>query len=206
MLDEIERKYNIRRFLDKFTIRIDPNIITTLALIVAIAAGYLFYIREPIFAGILVLLNGFLDILDGKIAKKYKLTSKKGDFLDHTFDRLADVAMFTGVAMSGLVPMALGFMTIIAILLVSYLGTQAHALTNKRLYSGFVGRADRIVILTFFSLLMLVYENALYYGIILIFILSGITFLQRFLLCYNTIKSSWFVFKLFDEWSSFTHP
>lgn len=190
MLDELEKKYDIRRFLDKFTVKINPNIITTLALIVAIVAGYLFYIKEPVFAGILVLLNGFLDILDGRIAKKYNLVSKRGDFLDHTFDRLADVAMFTGIAMSGLVPMELGFITIITILLVSYLGTQAHALTHKRLYSGFVGRADRIVIISFFSFLTLVYKNALYYGILLIFVLSIMTFLQRFLLCNNAIKSS----------------
>ena len=189
MLDLIEKKFKLRKFLDIFTIKINPNIITILALIAAVIAGYLFYEQYVLFAGLFVLLNGFLDILDGQIAKKFG-TSKLGDFLDHTFDRLADVAIFSGIALSGIISKELGFITLIFILLVSYLGTQAQAITNKRLYSGILGRADRLVILVIISILYLFYNLSIYYGILLILIFSIITFLQRFFLCYHAIKSS----------------
>ncbi|UCD04356.1 MAG: CDP-alcohol phosphatidyltransferase family protein [Candidatus Woesearchaeota archaeon] len=189
MLEKVDKKYDPRRFLDIFVIRIDPNKITTLALIVAIIAGYFFYSGNILLAAIFVLLNGFLDVLDGRIAKKYG-TTKFGDFLDHTVDRLADVAILVGIALSEFVPVELGFAALVSLLLVSYLGTQSQAITHKRVYSGMVGRADRLVIISIASILNIFYGKALYYGIWLILILSIFTFIQRFLICKNTIKSS----------------
>jgi phosphatidylglycerophosphate synthase len=189
MLEKIDKKYDSRKFLDIFVIKINPDIVTSLALIAAIIAGYFFYSGSILLAALFVLLNGFLDILDGRIAKKYG-TSKFGDFLDHTFDRLADVAILVGIALSESVPVELGFSALVALLLVSYLGTQAHALTHKRVYSGIVGRADRLVILSIASILTIFYDKALYYGVWIILVLSIFTFLQRFLICKNSIKSS----------------
>lgn len=189
MLEKIDKKYDPRRFLDMFVIKVDPNKVTFLALIAAIIAGYFFYRGDILLAALFVLLNGFLDILDGRIAKKYG-TSKFGDFLDHTFDRLADVAILVGIALSKFVPVELGFSALVALLLVSYLGTQAHALTHKRIYAGIVGRADRLVIISIMAVLTVVYDKALYYGVLLILVLSILTFIQRFLICKNSINSS----------------
>jgi len=189
MLDKIDEKYDPRRFLDVFVVKVNPDKVTVLALIAAIIAGYFFYSGEIVLAAVFVLLNGFLDILDGRIAKKYG-TSKFGDFLDHTFDRLADAAILIGLALSEFVPVELGFSALVALLLVSYLGTQAHALTHKRVYSGIVGRADRLVIVSIAAILNIFYDKALYYGVWIILILSIFTFIQRFLICKKTIKSS----------------
>lgn len=187
MLDKIEKKLKLRRFIDVFTIKINPDVITTLALFSAVIAGYLFYRQNVLLAGFFIALNGFSDILDGQIAKKYG-TSLFGDFLDHTFDRLADVAIFTGIALSTFVSTELGFGTLIAILLVSYLGTQAQAISHKRLYSGLLGRADRLVILIAICIIYPFY-NLIYYGVQLIFLLSILTFIQRFFLTRREIKS-----------------
>ena len=189
MLTKIEKKYNLRKVFDKCIIKINPNKITLLALIAAIIAGYLFYEQYILLASLFVLLNGFLDVLDGQIAKKYG-TSKFGDFLDHTFDRLADVAIFTGIALSGIVPMELGFGALIALLLVSYLGTQAQAISHKRLYAGILERADRLVIIIIAGFITIFYEKAIYYAIWIILILSILTFIQRFLLSRRLIDIS----------------
>ncbi|MBD3263307.1 CDP-alcohol phosphatidyltransferase family protein, partial [Candidatus Woesearchaeota archaeon] len=135
----------------------------------------------------LVFVNGFLDILDGAIAKKYG-TSKFGDFLDHTFDRLADIAILVGIAFNPNIPNWLGFATIIVILLVSYMGTQAQALTKKRLYTAIASRADRILILGLGGIIAAFYFDVLYYALWLLLALSVITFFQRFYLTSQKLK------------------
>ena len=189
MLDAVNRKWpNLRKkIFTKFVFKTDPNTITIIALLTAICAGYFFWIKLFWLGGLLVLLNGFFDILDGEIAKKYG-TSKFGDFLDHTFDRIADVAILLGITLSQIIPAWLGFITIIAVLLVSYLGTQAHALTKKRLYTAIASRADRILIIGLGGIFTLVYVDILYWAMWLLLVLSILTFFQRFLLISLKLK------------------
>jgi len=119
MLPEFSSKFpELRQKLVKpFVININPNVISVIALIVAIVAGYLFWQGFLFLAAVFVLLNGFLDILDGEIAKTFKRESKFGDFIDHSFDRIADVAILLGLTLNKSVPDFLGFATIILVLL-----------------------------------------------------------------------------------------
>ena len=189
MLDEINQKCpKLRKqIFGQLAIKINPNIISCFALLSAIAAGYFFWQNILWLAGILVLLNGFFDIMDGEIAKKYG-ASKFGDFLDHTFDRLADVAILIGITFNPNIPIWLGFVTIIAVLLVSYMGTQAQALTKKRLYTAVASRADRILILGLGGIIATFYFDVLYYALWLLLVLSAITFFQRFYLISQKLK------------------
>ncbi|HIJ99009.1 TPA: CDP-alcohol phosphatidyltransferase family protein [archaeon] len=190
MLPEFSSKFpELRQKLVKpFVININPNVISVIALIVAIVAGYLFWQGFLFLAAVFVLLNGFLDILDGEIAKTFKRESKFGDFIDHSFDRIADVAILLGLTLNKSVPDFLGFATIILVLLVSYLGTEAQALTSHRLYSGLLGRGDRLLILAIIAILGIWFAQALYYGILLILVLSGISFLQRFVVISKILR------------------
>lgn len=191
MLEELHKRApEIReRLLKPFIFKTNPAYISLLALIFAGLAGFLFYHKQFLLAGISVLLNGFFDILDGEIAKKFGTVSVFGDFIDHTFDRLADVAMFAGVALLPEIPIWLGWPTIILILLVSYLGTQAQALTGKRLYSALMGRGDRLVVLTVAGLLAAYFGAiVLYYALLVVLILSTAAFVQRFWVITQDIK------------------
>ncbi|MFP4045638.1 MAG: CDP-alcohol phosphatidyltransferase family protein [Candidatus Aenigmatarchaeota archaeon] len=181
MLHDLEKKKpDLRKKLLKpFLVDIDPNYVSLLAFFVAGASGFFFYRDYILLAGLLYFFNGFLDILDGQIAKEYDRTTEFGDFLDHTLDRLADFAVYFGVALNPAVPLWLGSLTVISILLVSYLGTQYQAITQERLYGGLLGRSDRIILLLFFSLGTVFFSQSLYYGIWIIFGLSIFTFFQR---------------------------
>jgi len=181
MLDALNKSELRKKTFGKLAIRINPNIVTFLSLVAAVVAGYFFWQGFLWLAGLMVLLNGFLDIMDGEIAKKHG-TSKFGDFIDHTFDRLADVAILLGITFHPNIPNWLGFATIIAVLLVSYMGTQAQALTKKRLYTAIASRADRILILGFAGIIAAFYLDALYWAIWLLLVLSVLTFFQRFYL------------------------
>jgi len=188
MLVKLNKKYpKIKEMLLRpFLIKINPNIISSLALVAALISGWLF-INDIIFlAGIFILLNGFFDILDGEIARKYRLATKKGDFLDHVLDRVSDIVIILGLSFSSYVPDWLGYATIIIVLLVSYLGTESKSMIGGRLYSGIIGRADRLIIIVL-GCFLFPFVNFIEYSLWLIFILSIITFVQRFWIIYRNI-------------------
>jgi archaetidylinositol phosphate synthase len=92
---------------------------------------------------VLVVANGWLDLLDGALARVRGTESASGDLFDHVLDRYADLAIVGGLA-AGIGAYALGFVAVTGVLLTSYLGTQAQALGAGRAYGGLVGRADRL--------------------------------------------------------------
>jgi archaetidylinositol phosphate synthase len=92
---------------------------------------------------LLVFANGWLDLLDGALARELGVESATGDLVDHVLDRYADLAIVGGLA-AGIDAFALGFLAVTGVLLTSYLGTQAQALGAGRTYGGLVGRADRL--------------------------------------------------------------
>ena len=76
-----------------------------------------------------------------------EVASRRGDLVDHTLDRVADIIIVGGIALGSLVDITLGFAAIIGILMLSYMGTQAQAVGAGREYAGLLGRADRLVVL-----------------------------------------------------------
>ncbi|MDD5181997.1 MAG: CDP-alcohol phosphatidyltransferase family protein [Candidatus Nanoarchaeia archaeon] len=163
----------------------NPDILTWISFLICIGVGVLFYIdgiEMLVLIAVLIALAGFLDYLDGSIAKVNKKETKRGDFLDHTLDRFSDAAIFGGLAISGLVNIYAGFAAVIAILLVSYMGTQAHALTGKRDYSGILGRADRMIFLI--AAIIIQYFLSAYavlqLFVYIVIITGAITIAQRF--------------------------
>ncbi|MBN2724068.1 MAG: CDP-alcohol phosphatidyltransferase family protein [Deltaproteobacteria bacterium] len=125
---------------------VSPNTITVISLFPGLLAGVAWYIGGfwgLAAASILTLTNGALDLLDGHIARRYKKASPLGDFLDCVVDRYTDVAILTGIAFSIYANSTLSHVAIVAVLLVSFLGTQSQASGGVRVESGVLGRAER---------------------------------------------------------------
>lgn len=189
MLDDVNKLWpNIRhRILKPFVIDIDPNLVTILALLVAFAAGVAISYHMLFTAAVLILLNGFLDILDGEIASKYG-KSRRGDLLDHVCDRLADIAILMGIAGGGFVDVWMIMIAISLMLLVSYLGTEAQALLKKRLYAGILGRADRLVLVFLGLLAEIIWPGMLSFAVMVLIALSTLTFVQRFWAMWSALR------------------
>jgi len=131
---------------------VHPNTISLLALLIAVPASLMLFFSDRwypllIAAALTVLLSGFFDGLDGKVARLSGKVSKKGDFVDHVLDRYADVFLIGAVAISSWCNPYIGVVAIIGVLLTSYMGTQAQAVGVGRHYGGVLGRADRMVLL-----------------------------------------------------------
>jgi len=131
-----------------------PMGISLLSLITALTAGYSFYVGDLdsnkswlLLGSLMVFLTAVFDALDGIVARERNLSSKRGDLVDHTLDRVADIIIVGGIALGPLVDITVGFSAIIGILMLSYMGTQAQAVGAGREYAGLLGRADRLVVL-----------------------------------------------------------
>lgn len=150
----------------KRLINVNPNLVSWLGLIVALLSGVVFYLSGDddrhwllLVGAALVIVSGYFDALDGKIAKLGNKCSAKGDYLDHVFDRYADVFMIGGIAFCAYwCNPYLGMLALVGVLLTSYMGTQAQAIGAPRLYAGLLGRADRVVLSTLFPLIQYIME------------------------------------------------
>ena len=129
-------------------IGLTPDAVSVIAFILAVAGAGSFYLGGwwYLFGALLVFLNGWLDLLDGALARAQGIESAGGDLLDHVLDRYADIALIAGLA-AGVNAYAIGFAAVTGVLMTSYLGTQAQAVGLDRVYGGVMGRADRLALI-----------------------------------------------------------
>ena len=139
----------------------NPNMLSLVSLIFAILAGVLYVLKGSywlLLAAIMVLVSGFFDALDGKVARISSKASKRGDFVDHVIDRYSDAIILGAIAVSFRCEVSFGLFAVIGVLLASYMGTQAQALGLGREYRGILGRADRIAVLVVISIIQYFFE------------------------------------------------
>ncbi len=141
-------------------LRVNPNVVSWTAFLAAFGAAIGFFLGGGGLLGlalVLLVVNSYLDALDGKIAKMAGKASARGDFLDHVLDRYADVVMLGGIAFNAMYcHLWVGTLALLGVLLTSYMGTQAQAVGQGRAYGGILGRADRLVLLFLGGLIQLI--------------------------------------------------
>ncbi len=133
--------------------------------------------------GILLLVSGFFDIVDGQVSRVTRKTSKKGAFLDSVFDKIAEVAIFLGIMIGGYVD---GYVVLLAItlsLLVSYTRARAESLGIKLQGVGIGERAERLLVIAIIGM-----AGFLNYAVIIVVIIAAITLIQRMIATAKAIK------------------
>ncbi len=134
--------------------RIHPDLITLSALLLSVVGALLIVFSSK--EGLLFLLcstpfvslgRTVLNALDGMVAKDTGLARPWGEVLNEFSDRLADLALFLGLAMSKLCSGPLMISSLISVLLASYLGILSKAAGGRRQYGGIMGKADRMILL-----------------------------------------------------------
>ncbi|MEW6605605.1 MAG: CDP-alcohol phosphatidyltransferase family protein [Thermoproteota archaeon] len=150
------------------------------------ALSWTFY--TTIIGGILLLISGFFDIVDGSVARVTKQASKKGAFLDSSFDKISEVVIFGGIAAGGL---ASPFWCLVALglsLLVSYARARAESLGVELKGIGIGERAERMLILAIIGMIPIPSfylgdfgptPGGMYWAVIIVSIVAGITLIQR---------------------------
>ena len=169
---------------------ISANAVTVTSVVTAAAAGYSLVVAGStqswyLLGSVLVLFTGFLDVLDGALARATDTATDAGDFLDHVLDRYGDVLILGGLAV-GADQYGLGMLALTGVLLTAYLGTQGDALGLDRIYGGLLGRADILVLVGVVSAIAAVANPTLAYGfdlvdwtLVLLAVFTHVTALQR---------------------------
>ena len=76
-----------------------PNILTVCGLFISLAAAYVAAFHQMLLAaGILLLLSGFFDLMDGAVARKTLMVTRFGGFLDSVLDRYSDLLVMLGIS------------------------------------------------------------------------------------------------------------
>ncbi len=172
-----------------FTIlRVPPNLLTILSLIVMIIGFYLFIIHDMLFIYILsIILSSFLDIADGAVARYSGRVTRFGGFLDSTVDRINDFILILSLKYMGFNEFIV-YVLIILSFLISYSRARAEGLGLKIEGIGLIERGERIlflIVIIVFSIYMFNVAKIILYILVL---LSIITLIQRILFIYKGLK------------------
>ncbi len=157
---------------------VHPDLITLSALGISVAGGVGFALsgRCPwllLAAPAVALTRTALNALDGLVAKRTGRARPWGEVLNESSDRLADVALLGGLALSGPASVLLGAAAVVAVLLASYLGILAKAAGGVRQYGGVMGKADRMLLLSLAGPLALLADPAIIINSFFAVILAG---------------------------------
>ena len=137
--------------------RVRPDTLTVIGWTLALGSAVLFGLGYARIAGVVMLLGGLFDALDGAVARESNRMSSFGAFLDSTLDRLSESAIFVGLiffyaSMARPYEAMLAGAAMTFSLLTSYARARAEGL-NIDCEVGLLERAGRIVILSVFSIL-----------------------------------------------------
>jgi len=130
-----------------------PNTITTIGVSFVVASAVAFGVGSIRLGGLLLLLSGVVDTLDGAVARKTGTSSKFGAFYDSTLDRIGDGATFIGIGLYFMTGPDIAYrnaavvvcmVAILASLVVSYTRARAEGL-GLECRVGIAQRAERIV-------------------------------------------------------------
>jgi len=141
---------SLNRFVAFFVnLKIKPNLLTIFALLAGLGAGLLFAFEQPFLAGIAIIICGFFDIIDGKVAVNTNQKSLFGAIFDSTLDRYSEFFIYLGLAFYFRHHWALWitFWTFLGSTMVSYTRARAEGL-GIECRIGIMQRAERMVLLS----------------------------------------------------------
>jgi len=127
----------------------DPNHVSLMASGIGVIAALFFMGGHSATAGLLLLLSGILDTLDGTVARLGERSSKFGATLDSSLDRYVEMFVFMGITwhFRDSHMFFWSFLAIMGSMMVSYIRARAQSLGVQELV-GFMQRFERFVILS----------------------------------------------------------
>ena len=167
---------------------ITPNALTWLGLLLSIISAVLIAGNNLIPAALLLMVAGFLDMLDGALARHTGRVTESGGVLDSALDRLSESAVFIGMLVlfadeGSLAGILLTGIALALSQLVSYLRARAGALgVDCRI--GIFTRPERVIVI----ILALLIDQLLIAMVIIAFF-SLVTVIQRLAYTWRQLKN-----------------
>ncbi len=131
--------------------RVNPNILTFTGVLISFWAAWEFGYGAFFKGGLVIILAGLFDMLDGEVARVTRSVTDFGAFYDSVIDRYSDVIILQGLMVYYARKQMLGYVVLVGIVfmgavLTSYARARAESLipTCK---VGFMERPERVVLL-----------------------------------------------------------
>lgn len=166
---------------------LSPNFWTAMSLIFAAASGLIYmssvsslglnWYVSSLAGSMMLLISGFLDIVDGCVARATKRSDNKGAYLDSVFDKISESIIFIGIALGGHANPVISQVALSLSLLVSYTRAKSEAVGIELKGVGIGERAERLLIVGILGLIPL--EGILQFALLLVCLFAGITLCQR---------------------------
>ncbi|ANU28501.1 CDP-alcohol phosphatidyltransferase family protein [Planococcus versutus] len=184
MLDTHARKY-IQPIVEKSADALlktgfTANGVTKIAFAIGITSGVFIYLNEPMWAVFALWFSGYLDVVDGTMARKTK-PSSWGTLLDISFDRLVEISVVLGLAFrypdSMWALLLLSVSIIIAMTIFLTVGALAEKQGVKSFYyqAGLAERTEGFILFT----LMIIFSTYLTVITLIFFAIQLFTIAQR---------------------------
>jgi CDP-diacylglycerol--glycerol-3-phosphate 3-phosphatidyltransferase len=131
--------------------RIHPNVLTFLGLLINTWAAFLFAAGNFRWAGVVVILAGLFDMVDGRVARETNRVTRFGGFFDSVVDRYSDLALFMGLlvyyaSINRFFYIVLTAIVMTGSVMVSYTRARAEC-TIPKCKVGFLERPERVVLI-----------------------------------------------------------
>jgi archaetidylinositol phosphate synthase len=165
---------------------LSPNFWTVVGLVIALSSAVVYGMGVEfglIIGGILLLVSGFFDMVDGQVARVTGKTSKKGEYLDSMFDKISEVAIFLGILIGGYAEPYVVLLAITLSLLVSYARAKSDLINIKLQGIGIGERAERLLVIAIIGIV-----GFMDYAVVIVIIIAAITLIQRMIFTTKNIK------------------
>lgn len=192
------------RFL--LRLHVTPNVVTVMGLVGNAIAAWLFVLAAQrlgsdeasayalvAWGGVVILLSGLLDMMDGRLARLGNLSSKFGALLDSSLDRYSELLTLSGIA---LLLLRAGddwfwaavatFAAIIGSVMVSYVRARAEGL-GISCKVGLMQRPERVVVTAVAAIATGLASDPLWLaiGMTIIALLANLTAIWRIIHCFH---------------------
>ncbi len=174
-------------FLEKANVH--PHFVTASGFFLSVIAAGLFWNGHMFWGGVILILAGACDVLDGRLARNTNRTSRFGAILDSTVDRYSEIVVFMGLAafFHSAVMSAIIILAMAGSLLTSYIRAKAESL-GLECKIGLMQRPERVtfiatgaIIGALIDYLFGTHQSLLKLAIVGIAVLGNVTVIQRVL-------------------------
>ncbi len=130
---------------------INPNILTFTGVVISFWAAWEFGHSRFFLGGLILILAGLFDMLDGEVARVSRSETRFGAFYDSVIDRYSDIIILQGLMVHYAREQMLGYVVLVGVV---FMGSVMTSYTRARAESlirtckvGFMERPERIVLL-----------------------------------------------------------
>ena len=169
-------------------LRIHPNILTFVGVLINFAAAAALGLGRFVTAGVIMIAANIFDFIDGKVAHELDAVSAFGGFWDSVIDRFSDISLFIGLiflysSLDRTDYVMITALTMMFAIMTSYTRARAESLI-KKCKVGFMERPERIVLLMIGA-----FTNRMAAVLWVILVLSIFTVADRIIYTYRELRN-----------------